>query len=366
MTMQRFLLAHNDIADWQVAVTTALSQLGPLPDEASLGFVYVSDQHAGHFADIVRILKTQTRVKHWVGTIGIAVCATDTEYYDQPALVLLVTDIASAHFHMFSSPQVLHKSDNDNTVQVAVVHADPRNGQMARLIGQMPDTIGNGYLVGGLSSSQSHFYQLADELCEGELSGVIFDEQVPIITGLTQGCSPVGPTHTLTECDSNIAITIDQRPALEVMKEDIGEILARDLSRIGGYIFAGFPVADSDTGDYLVRNLLGIDPNSGALAIGDYLQVNSPIMFCKRDGSTAVDDLQRMVNKLKERARGKIKGALYFTCLGRGQHMFGEPHRELQLISEILGDVPLAGFYANGEIAGNRLYGYTGVLTLFL
>ena len=364
--MQRFLLAHNNQHDWQAAVAAAVLQLGPLPAEASLGFVYVSDQHAAHFADIVNKLKAKTHIQHWAGTIGNAVCATDHEYADQAALVLLITDIAPQHFHIFGSAQALPPPEQHEGVRVAVVHGDPRNGQLPKLIQHLPDKIGNGYLVGGLTSSQSYYYQLADDLCEGELSGVIFDEQVPIITGLTQGCSPIGPTHTLTECDNNIAISIDHRPALEVMNEDIGEILARDLSRIGGYIFAGFPVADSDTGDYLVRNLLGIDPDAGALAIGDYLHADSPIMFCKRDSRTAVEDLQRMVSKLKTRARGDIKGALYFTCLGRGQHMFGEPHRELQLISEILGEIPLVGFYANGEVAGNRLYGYTGVLTLFL
>ena len=364
--MQRFLLAHNNKQHWQEAVADALLQLGSLPAETSLGFVYISDQHAVHFADIVRKLKAETGLQHWLGTIGSGVCATDTEYYDQAALVLLVTDIAPQHFHIFDSVQALPTLDQDEGVRVAVVHGDPRNGQMPKLIEQLPDRIGNGYLVGGLTSSHTHYYQLANELCEGSLSGVIFDDQVPIITGLTQGCSPVGPSHALTECDGNIAIHIDNRPALEVMKEDIGEILARDLNRIGGYIFAGFPVADSDTGDYLVRNLLGIDPDTGALAIGDYLHAGSPIMFCKRDSRTAVEDLQHMVNKLKDRVRSPIKGALYFTCLGRGQHMFGEPHRELHLISEILGDIPLAGFYANGEIAGNRLYGYTGVLTLFL
>jgi len=364
--MQQFILAHNGLGEWQAAITDVLSQLGTLPAEASLGFVYVSDQHALHFADIIRTLKAQTTVPHWTGTIGSAVCATNTEYYDQAGLVVLITDIPTEHFQVFANPQAINTTEQSDTARVAVVHGDPRNGQIATTIAQLPDNMGNGYLVGGLTSSQTHFFQLADELCESSLSGVVFDEQVPIMTGLTQGCSPVGATHTLTACDSNIAISIDQRPALEVMKEDIGEILARDLSRIGGYIFAGFPVADSDTGDYLVRNLLGLDPQSGALAIGDYLQVGSPIMFCKRDGRTAVEDLQRMVNKLKDRVRADIKGALYFTCLGRGQHMFGEPHRELQLISEILGDIPLAGFYANGEIAGSRLYGYTGVLTLFV
>lgn len=364
--MERFLLAHCNNPDWQQSVATCLSQLGPLPPEASLGFVYASDQHAIHFANIIRRLKQETGIPHWVGTIGSAVCATNTEYAEQPALVLLITDLPEQHIQIFNSLQAIPKPTTNDAVRVAVVHGDPRNGQLPKLIQQLPDAIGNGYLVGGLTSAHTRYFQFADELCEGGLSGVIFDAQVPIITGLTQGCSPVGTTHELTECDGNIAITIDKRPALDVMKEDIGEILSRDLNRVGGYIFAGFPVADSDTGDYLVRNLLGIDPDAGALAIGDYLQVGSPIMFCKRDSRTAVDDLQRMVTKLKDRSRGKIKGGLYFTCLGRGQHMFGELNRELELISEILGEVPLAGFYANGEIAGNRLYGYTGVLTLFL
>jgi len=364
--MQRFLLAHNDLTDWQAAVDAAVAQLGQLPPEASLGFVYVSEQHAVHFADMVRKLKADTDIPHWTGTIGSAICATDVEYYEQPALVVMVSDIPEAHFRIFNSLQPLSAPPADDTVHVAVVHADPRNGQLANLVQELPDQIGNGYLVGGLTSSQTHFFQLADELCEGGVSGVIFDAGVPLITGLSQGCSPIGPTHVLSESDSNIAISIDGRPALDVMKEDIGEILARDLNRIGGYIFAGFPVADTDTGDYLVRNLLGIDPNSGALAIGDYLHSGSPIMFCKRDSRSAVEDLQRMVGRLKQRAHDPIKGALYFTCLGRGQHMFGEPGRELRLISEILGDVPLAGFYANGEIAGHRLYGYTGVLTLFM
>ena len=296
----------------------------------------------------------------------MAVCCTQHEYYDQAAIVLLLTDIPESQFHMLSSPESLPELPDHDGVRVAVVHGDPRNGQTPKLIQQLPDLLGNGYLVGGLTSSNSYHYQIADDIQEGSLSGIILDDRVKLVSGLTQGCSPLGKSHRLTEADGNIAIRIDDRPALEVMKEDIGEILARDLNRIGGYIFAGFPVADSDTGDYLVRNLLGIDPDTGALAIGDYLQADSPIMFCKRDSKTAVEDLQRMLEKLKSRVRGTIKGGLYFTCLGRGQHMFGEPDREMQLIAEILGDIPIAGFYANGEIAGNRLYGYTGVLTLFL
>lgn len=364
--MHHYLLAHSDNTAWSGAIDDCVGQLGEIPPDATLGFIYTTDYHAAHLGDILRRLRETTGIRHWAGTIGMAVCCTGKEYYEQAALVLMLTDLPEEAFHMLSSPDALPALPASEGVRVAVVHGDPRNGQTPKLIQQLPDLLGNGYLVGGLTSSGSYHYQIADDIQEGSLSGVIFDDSIKLVSGLTQGCSPLGPMHRLTEADGNIAIRIDDRPALDVMKEDIGEILARDLNRIGGYIFAGFPVADSDTGDYLVRNLLGIDPDSGALAIGDYLQADSPIMFCKRDSRTAVEDLQRMVEKLKRRARGNIKGGLYFTCLGRGQHMFGEPDREMQLIAEILGDVPLAGFYANGEIAGNRLYGYTGVLTLFL
>jgi len=363
--MERFLLAHSHAIDWQSALAECLDQLNDLPAEASLGFIYLTDSYASHVGDILRLLRDKLPVSHWVGTIGMAICCTRTEYYEQPAIALLITDIPANKYHLFKSAADLSSLSPGTGVRVAVVHGDPRNGQLANLIHKFPDAIGNGYLVGGLTSSNSYHYQIVDEPVEGNLSGVILEDSVTLVTGLTQGCSPLGPSHELTEADSNIAITIDKRPALDVMKEDIGEVLSRDLSRIGGYIFAGFPVADSDTGDYLVRNLMGIDPNSGAIAIGEYLKPGTPIMFCKRDGKTAIEDLERMVNKLKSRAGSNIKGGLYFSCLGRGQHMFGQPHREMELIADIIGNVPLVGFYANGEIAGNRLYGYTGVLTLF-
>lgn len=364
--MENYLLAHSDLPEWPLALDACFKQLGRLPTDAGLGFVYATDAHAAHLGDILRRLQTDTPIAHWVGTIGMAVNCTGIEYYEQPAIVLLITDIPESAFKLFQSPEDIPQATTNTGVSVAVVHGDPRNGQLPNLIERLPDTIGNGYLIGGLTSSNSYYYQIADNLIEGNLSGVILDESVPLVTGLTQGCTPLGPVHELTETESNIAITIDGKPALDVMKNDIGEVLARDLNRIGGYIFAGFPVADSDTGDYLVRNLMGVDPESGAIAIGEYLQRGTQMMFCKRDGRSAIEDLERMVNKLKTRARGKAKGGLYFSCLGRGQHMFGEKNRELEIIADILGDIPLVGFYANGEIAGNRLYGYTGVLTLFI
>jgi len=194
----------------------------------------------------------------------------------------------------------------------------------------------------------------------------MFSDAVPVATMLSQGCSPIGPVHRVTAARHNVLASLDGRPALEVFKEDIGEVLARDLGRVAGYIFVGLPVEGSDTADYTVRNLLAIDPNSGRLAIGDVVEPGQPLMFCRRDGQSAWEDLDRALDSVKRRANAPILGALYFSCLGRGRYLFGDNSEELQRVQQALGDVPLVGFFANGEIAHDKLYGYTGVLTLFL
>ena len=159
---------------------------------------------------------------------------------------------------------------------------------------------------------------------------------------------------------------IDGRPALDVFKEEIGEMLARNLERCANFIYAALPVGGSDTGDYLVRNLMGIDPNKGWIAIGDQIESGDGIMFTKRDRSTANADLVQMLQRLKKRITRPIQGGLYFSCLSRGHNLFGDAGIEMAVLRDILGDIPLAGFFANGEICRDRLYGYTGVLTLFL
>lgn len=363
--MTPFKLAHATAPDWQTAATACLQQLGDIPAGFNLGFIYITDAFAADFAAMHRYLQDKTSVPHWTGTIGHAICCTGREYYEQPAVVIMLAEFPADSFYLVSSPQQLPRTKQPG-LQFAVLHGDPRNGQMPALLEQFAGQLGHAYLVGGLTSASGYYYQLADTIGEGQLSGVVFSDQIPVVSGLSQGCSPIGPVHTLTECEANYAVSIDHRPALDVLKEDIGEILARDLKRIGGYIFAGFPVTGSDTGDYLVRNLLGVDPDNGVLAIGEYLHDGAPIMFCRRDGRTAVQDLERMLTHVKQRLTGPARGGLYFSCIGRGQHMFGEVSKEMELLQQYLGEVPLVGFYANGEIAGQRLYGYTGVLTLFL
>jgi len=247
---------------------------------------------------------------------------------------------------------------------LGVVHADPRNPQLAQLVTGLADAV-SGFLVGGLASSRGAMDQVAGEVVHGGVSGVLFAPDVAIATGLSQGCSPIGPVRTVTAARQNVLFEIDGRPALEMFKSDIGEVLARQLEKVAGYIHAAFPVTGDDTGDYLVRNLIGIDPERGWLAVGEQVSPGDRILFVRRDRAAAEEDLVRMIRRLK-RGAAAPKAGLYFSCVARGPNMFGPDSAELRILRRELGDFPLVGMFCNGEISKNRLYGYTGVLTLFL
>lgn len=253
----------------------------------------------------------------------------------------------------------------DRSANFAIVHADPRNNDVPELISGMAGKLESGFVVGGLTSSRSQNVQIADKVTDGGISGVMFTDDVTIATRLTQGCSPIGPKRVVTQAQRNIILTIDDRPALDVLKEDVGERLARDINRLGGVIFAGLPIAGTDTGDYLVRNLVGIDPARGIVAIGDLVEAGNPIMFCRRDTESASKDMTRMLASIRQGLYSKPRGGVYYSCIGRGAHLFGPDSEELSMIKDEFGDFPLVGFFCNGEISHNRLYGYTGVLTLF-
>jgi small ligand-binding sensory domain FIST len=319
-----------------------------------LGFVYFTDALVDSAPQILDYLKDKTGVSDWVGTVGTGVVATGVEYQDEPAMVAMIADLDSSAFGVFSGRAPLKRA-----AHFAVVHADPLAPDVPGLVSDMAAKVASGYVVGGISSSRGATVQIANGVVSGGLSGVALAPQVAVATRLTQGCSPFGPRYRVTDCEDNIIAALDGRPALEVLLGAADEKLVRS-----GRILVGLPVAGSDTGDYVVRNLVGIDPRARLFAIGEAVEPGAEIMFCRRDAAAAREDLGRMLAELKAAAPGP-RGALYFSCVARGEHMFGSRGAELGLVRQALGDVPLVGFFCNGEICHDRLYGYTGVLTLF-
>ncbi len=364
-----FRFGHAAGKDWQEAANLCLPQLGGPP--ADLGFLYVTDLLADNLADILDFFRQRTGVQHWVGTVGIGICASAREYLDEPAIAVMLGEFAPDTYQVFSGI----KSVNDLSIarlkcgeraaNFAIVHADPRNSEVPGIISGIAEKVDSGFLVGGLTSSRRQNPQIANKVVQGGLSGVLFSDDVTVATRLTQGCSPIGAKHVVTQAQRNVIVTLDGRPALDVLKEDIGEKLARDLNGLGSLIFAGLPIAGSDTGDYLVRNLVGLDVARGLVAIGDMVETGAQLIFCRRDTASAAEDMGRMLKSIKQGLYTRPRGGVYYSCIGRGANLFGPDSEELKMIAAEFGDFPLVGFFCNGEISHNRLYGYTGVLTLF-
>lgn len=368
-----FRSAHAAGEDWARAVKACVEALGELPAGANLGFVYATDVLADDLASVLTFLRERTRIEQWLGTVGMGIAGNGVEYYDRPALSVLVGAFPENSFRML--PSLTDPGEgigdevrgwiSDHTPLFGVVHGDPRNEAIPQIVDALSTTTAS-FLVGGLTASRGASPQIANRILEGGLSGALFSSDLSVATGLTQGCTPIGPVHEITAAEHNVVMEIDGRPALEVFKEDIGELLARDLNRVGGYIYVAFPIAGTDTGDYLVRNLVSLDPARQWLAVGDLVEPGQQVMFCRRDHAAARQDLQRMLTELKGRVASPPRAAIYHTCIARGENLFGNESEELKMVRETWGDLPLVGFYANGEISNNRLYGYTGVLSLFL
>jgi small ligand-binding sensory domain FIST len=372
--MEPFRAASGRGTDWHRACDECIAGLADLAPGANLGFVYVSDPLADALDLIGARLAAATGVRDWVGTGGAAVCSGGREHGEGGAIVALLARLPADSFRLVDGlrhdrPEALRalaaRAGRDG-VGCGVVHGDPRHGGAAQTIAEVSAQSG-AFLVGGLTSARGAPLQLAGRPSEGGVSGVLMNAEVPLITGLSQGCTPIGPVHEVTGSQGPWVLTIDGESALAVLEREIGEVLARNPERIGGYIHAARPEPGSDRADYTVRPLLAIDARRGIIAVGDDLRRGDPLRFVKRDGSAAQADLRRMLDDLVARAAGRpVRGALYHTCVARGAHMFGPDSAELKMIEAALGPVPLAGFFTNGEIYRDRLYVYTGVLTLFL
>jgi small ligand-binding sensory domain FIST len=352
----------------------------PREAEATLGILYVSEPAAAVLPGLVEELAAGTGIAAWVGGVGLGICAAGEEVYERPAAAVLTASVPEDAFRIFAAtgdPATDLPRRHGNWIEavqpmLALVHADPRCPDLLRATVDTGAATG-AFLVGGLVSHRAGATLVArapgsnagDATGQGGIAGLMLAPGVGVATALTQGCMPIGPTHRIDAARDNVVMQIDGRPALDVFREDIGPELAADLRRLGGVIFAGLPVAGSDTGDYLVRNLMAVDPGQGWIVLGAEVAPGDAIVFCRRDPDSARQDLARMVKQLAGRLNGPPKAGIYVSCVARGASLFGEEGVEAAVIRELLGDFPLVGFFANGEISRDRLYGHTGILTLF-
>jgi small ligand-binding sensory domain FIST len=353
-----------------------LGGLAPVAD-ATLGILYATEAAASQLQAVIADLVAKTGVRFWVGGVGLGVSSAASEVFDEPAIVAMVAALPQGKFRVFAPtpdpgadlPRRHSAWIHTEQPSLALVHADPRCPDVLKAAVDAAAATG-AFLVGGLVSHRCESPLVArtaggDGLGRDGLAGVMLAPEIAVATSLTQGCQPIGPVRRIDEARDNVVMVIDGRPAFDVFREDIGPALAQDLRRAGGLIFVGLPVRGSDTGDYLVRNLLAVDPGRGWIVLGAEIGPGDPVLFCRRDPESARRDMVRMVRELARRLAAPPKAGIYVSCVARGASLFGEPGVETGLIRDHLGDFPLIGFFANGEISRDRVYGHTGVLTLF-
>ena len=396
--MTRFRHGHATHPQWQMALELALAQTQgqatdePAPAIANLGFLYVTDHYASALPELLGALRQRTGVTHWVGAVAASICASGAEYDDEPALALMMASLPPDSFRMFSGRFPVPAPASRGAVgarhsHTALVHADPALPELAGLVAELSERTATGFLFGALTSGQSDSYtQLADEAVAGGLSGVVFSSTVRLLSRVTQGCTPLAGEHVISACAQHYLQQLDGRPALDVLLEDLGVRLPARSSRDGDAIlqalpterlsqglFVGLASGDAERtpgfGDYRVRNVVGIDPHNRLLAVADVPSTGDRVVFCTRDRHAARRDLVRILSELRSDIEDEaltVHGALYHSCLARGASLFGTTGVELEVIAQQLGDVPLVGMYGSGEIARDQIYGYTGVLTLFV
>ena len=412
--MNRFLHGHATHPDAAMALALAAAQVEAQRAEPghtampTLGWLYLTDHYAPQAEALLADVQRRWPGVAWVGATGVGIAAGGVEYFDEPALSLMLAELPRERFRVFSGARPL----GGFAAHSANVHADPATNDLAELIRDMSARTTTGYLFGGLASGRSRALQIADGVLSGGLSGVAFDADVALVSRVSQGCQPVGPQRLITAADRNVITALDGEPALDCLLRDVGlegvepraalPRLRQVLVGLGSATSAAADGAGHSTrsafdaiarrdafgADTRVRNLIGLDPGRRGVAIGDVAELGTPLAFCARNVEAARRDLMRICAEVREEVEPEtlplatalalrdasagdalpasgIAGAIYVSCAGRGGAHFGAPSAELAIVRHALGDVPLVGFFAAGEIARANLYGYTGVLTVF-
>ena len=417
--MKLFPHAHATHPQWAMAAGLVVAQLRAhmaLPDYAAnptLALLYITDHYAAHAQEVLAHLRNELpEVTDWVGTVGVGVCANNVEYFDEPALSVMLCDLPADQYRVFSGVAPLGLGFEAHT---ALIHADGHTPDLAELIEEMAERTDTGYVFGGLSASRGDSVQfavggdgfirgqgLSTGVFHGGLSGVAFGEEVALVSRVTQGCLPVSKSRTITESDRNLVLQLDGQPALDVLLDDLQVSLDQPqqaLEKVRATLVGLTSSVGQDeafigrTGnfgpDVMVRHIVGLDPQRRGVAVADLVVNGTELAFCQRNMPAARADLMRIGAEIREELEPqelslataqaldatqadaaphparRMAGAVYVSCSGRGGLHFGGPSAELQIVRRALGDVPLVGFFAGGEIARNHLYGYTGVLTVF-
>jgi small ligand-binding sensory domain FIST len=362
----------------------------PAP-RVSLGLVFMSPNHFSNAKQILEILRVHARIPLLAGCSSQGLIADNQEFEQDGGITLGLYALPGAELKSlhFTQEQVEEANGSAYWRLETGVEPDQTNGWLVFIdpfhlnSETWLQTWNKAYapipVLGGLASGDS-----AQQRTQLYLNGDVFEEggvalsvggDIRLVGVISQGCTPIGETWTLTKVEQNIIHQIGNRPAYEVLAETFGKLSPDEQRQARGNLFIGLVVneylEDFHRGDFLIRNLLGADPQSGSIAIGALPRTGQTVQFQRRDAAAATEDMNELLTRAKGRLAGTtVYGGCLCSCTGRGRGLFGEPHHDARMVQQQLGSIGLAGFFCNGEIGpigeNNFLHGFTAALALFV
>lgn len=359
--------------------------------QVSLGLVFMTPKFFPHARQVLEILRVHARIPLLAGcsSTGLVAGADEIEEIGGVALALYSLPGAELKEFYFTQSQVEEANGGGYWRLETGLELERTNGWLAFIDPFHLDAESwlRGWneayaplpVFGGLASGTA-----TEQTTQVYLNGDVFEEGgVAISVGgdlklagvISQGCTPIGETWTLTRVEQNLIHRIANRPAYEVLAETVNRMSADDQRKVRGNLFIGLVVneylEDFHRGDFLVRNLLGGDPNTGVLAVGAMPRPGQTMQFQRRDARAASEDMSELLGRARDQLAGEqIYGGCLCCCNGRGKNLFGRSGHDAQMVRQQLGDIGLAGFFCNGEIGPvgekNFLHGYTASLALFV
>ena len=375
------------------ALSEAQNALAEQLDNArpDLLFVFVSPGYEDGLSKIPELVHRHLDPDTLIGctALGVIGAGREIEHHidGQPALSLTAALLPEVNLHAFHleseelpTPDAAPEAWVEK-LQVAqdppahfVLLTDPYCNPQPLLMG-LDFAYSQGSRVGGMASQQQDNYLFLDDaVFTSGLVGVALQGNLQVDTIVAQGCRPIGIPMTVTGCERNILLELDQRPAVEVLVELFHSLPPADQELLRHALHLGIASTEFQEnfkqGDFLIRNLMHIDQEKGYIAIQDMLRSGQTVQFHLRDASTATEDLGLMLEQYQMQPRPtRPAGGLLFTCTGRGQYLFDEPNHDSDAFKDVLGNLPLGGFFCGGEIgqvgASTYLHGYTSSFAIF-
>lgn len=364
------------------AVSHVRQSLGRPPDLAA---IFVSEHHQSGYDAIAARLVRLLGARFLIGCSAGGVIGGGREVEQEPGVSLtaaVLPGVELAAFHVADVEELRQPAWRRSLARPTaapdfVLLADPFTSDVEGLIRGLDAEFPAGAKVGGLASGGrspgENVLYLGDQVHRAGCVGVALAGDVRVDTLVAQGCRPIGEPMFVTRCQGNVIYGLDGRTPLEALQQLYVRLDRRDQELFRHSLFVGLVMREkSDVyrqGDFLIRNIIGLDPERAALAVGAVMSEGGIVQFHLRDAATSAADLEDILARLDPERRSATRGSLLFSCLGRGRHLYGRADHDTDAFRRHLGDVPLGGFFCNGEIGPVHgttfLHGYTSSFGLF-